>query len=458
MSQSPEMQRPRRLAIVLAAGEGTRMKSARAKVLHRVAGRTMLAHVLACAGAAGAEAIAVVVGPGREDVAAEAKAAFPGAEVFVQTERLGTAHAVLAARPVLERACYDEILVLCADIPLVEPQTLQRLAEPIGKGAALAVLGFEAADPSGYGRLIVEAGQLTAIREHSDANEAERAIRLCNAGLLAFAGRHALDLLLAIGNRNAQREFYLTDAVALARAGGLETSLVLAEATEIMGVNDRVQLAAAETLFQSRQREAVMRAGATLIGPETIFFSYDTKVGRDVIIGPNVVFGPAVSLGDNAVIHPFCHLEGADIGAGSSIGPFARLRPGSRIGDKVKIGNFVETKGTSIATGSKVNHLSYIGDSEVGPNVNIGAGAITCNYDGFLKHRTEIGEGAFIGTNASLVAPLRIGANAYIGSGSVVTEDVPDEALAIGRGKQINKPGWSTQFRARQAPRKGGQK
>ena len=458
MSQSPDLQRPRRLAIVLAAGEGTRMKSTRAKVLHRVAGRTMLAHVLACASNAGAGAIAVVVGPGREDVAAEARTAFPGAEVFVQTERLGTAHAVLAARPALERACYDEILVLCADIPLVEPQTLLRLAEPIGKGAALAVLGFEAADPGGYGRLIVEAGQLTAIREHADANEAERAIRLCNAGLLAIDGRYALELLLAISNRNAQREFYLTDAVALARAGGLETRLVLAEASEIMGVNDRVQLAEAETLFQSRQREAVMRAGATLIGPETIFFSFDTKVGRDVTIGPNVVFGPGVSLGDNAVIHPFCHLEGADIGAGSSIGPFARLRPGSRIGDKVKIGNFVETKGTSIAAGTKVNHLSYIGDSEVGRDVNIGAGAITCNYDGFLKHRMEIGAGAFIGTNVSLVAPLRIGANAYIASGSVVTEDVPDEALAIGRGKQINKPGWSAQFRARQAARKGSQK
>jgi bifunctional UDP-N-acetylglucosamine pyrophosphorylase/glucosamine-1-phosphate N-acetyltransferase len=429
------------------------MKSARAKVLHRVGHRTMLAHVLDSAGEAGADAIAVVVGPGREDVAAEARAVRSDAEVFVQSERLGTAHAVLAARPALARG-YDEILVLYADIPLVQPQTLRRLAEPIGAGAGLTVLGFEAIDPTGYGRLILEEGQLVAIREHKDANQTERAINLCNAGLLALDGRQALDLLQAIGNENAQREYYLTDAVALARRRGLAAQLVLAEVAEVMGVNDRVQLAEAEAIFQARRRDAAMRDGATLIGPETIFFAFDTKIGRDVTIGPNVVFGPGVSLGDDAVIHPFCHLEGAAIGAGSSIGPFARLRPGSRLGDKVKIGNFVETKGTTIAAGSKVNHLSYIGDSIVGANVNIGAGTITCNYDGFLKHRTEIGEGAFIGTNSSLVAPLRIGANAYIGSGSVVTDDVPDDALAIGRGKQVNKPGWAAQFRTRQAARK----
>ena len=439
------------LAVVLAAGEGTRMKSARPKVLHEVAGRAMVAHVVAAVQAAGADAVALVVGPGRDDVAAVARKIAPSAEVFVQTERLGTAHAVLAARAALQRG-YDDVLIAFADTPLILPETFANLRAAIAEGAAVAALGFEAANPHGYGRLLRDPdGGLTAIREHKDATDAERETTLCNAGLMAISGAHALALLDAVGNDNAQKEYYLPDVVAGARAKGLKAAWRAAPESEVQGVNDRVQLAAAEAVAQRRLRDAAMRAGATLVAPETVHFSADTKLGRDVLVEPNVVFGPGVEIADGVTIRAFSHLEGASVATGATIGPFARLRPGARLEAEAHIGNFVEIKASTIGRGAKVNHLAYIGDASVGAKSNIGAGTITCNYDGFGKYRTEIGEGAFVGTNSSLVAPVKIGAGAYIGSGSVITDDVEADALALGRGRQVQKAGWAAEFRASKA-------
>jgi bifunctional UDP-N-acetylglucosamine pyrophosphorylase/glucosamine-1-phosphate N-acetyltransferase len=309
------------------------------------------------------------------------------------------------------------------------------------------VLGFVAKDPTGYGRLLEREGALIAIREHKDATEAERAVTLCNAGLMAIDGGTALSILDSIGNVNSQNEFYLTDAVEVARARGLSAVCVVAPENEVMGVNDRVQLAAAEAVLQKRLREQAMRAGVTMVAPETVFLSHDTKFGRDVMLEPNVVFGPGVEVGEGAVIHAFSHLAEARVAAGASIGPFARLRPGARVGEKAKVGNFVEIKAADIGAGAAVSHLTYIGDASVGAGANIGAGTITCNYDGFDKARTEIGAGAFIGSNSSLVAPVKVGDGAYVGSGSVITQDVSADALAIGRGRQVEKPGWARDFR-----------
>ncbi|MFO1136641.1 MAG: bifunctional UDP-N-acetylglucosamine diphosphorylase/glucosamine-1-phosphate N-acetyltransferase GlmU [Rhodoblastus sp.] len=436
------------IAIVLAAGEGVRMRSATPKVLHQVAGRSMVAHVVGAVAAAGADAVALVVGPGREDVAAAARAVAPGAEIFVQTERLGTAHAVLAARAALERG-YDDVLIAFADTPLIRPETFAGLRAAVAEGAAVAALGFLAADPMGYGRLLLGAdGGLVAIREHKDATEAERETRLCNAGLMALDGARALELLDAVGNSNVQKEYYLTDVVAGARSRNLKATHREAPESEVLGVNDRVQLAAAEAGAQKRLREAAMRAGATLIAPDSVHFSADTRLGRDVVVEPHVVFGPGVEVADGVTIRAFSHLEGARVETGATVGPFARLRPGAKIEADAHIGNFVEIKASTVGVGAKVNHLAYIGDASVGAKSNIGAGVITCNYDGFGKYRTEIGEGAFVGTNSSLVAPVKIGAGAYIGSGSVITDDVEAEALALGRGRQVQKPGWATAFRA----------
>jgi len=436
------------LAIVLAAGEGTRMRSAKPKVLHEIAGRSMLAHVLALVGAAGAGRVAVVIGPDRDDVAREARKVSPGAEVFVQQERLGTAHAVLAAESALRQGAED-VVVAFADTPLVEAATFAKLREPLADGVGIAVLGFKARDPAGYGRLIMEGDRLVAIREERDATDAERRIRLCNAGLMALSGEIALEALRRIGNDNAKGEYYLTDAVATVIAMGGKAVAVTASEDEVQGVNDRAQLAAAERVVQERLRRAAMAAGATLTAPDTVFLSYDTAIGRDVLIEPNVVFGRGVTIEDGAVIHAFSHIDGAHIGKGTSIGPFARLRPGAHLGANARIGNFVEIKNVELGAGAKVNHLTYLGDATVGSGANIGAGTITCNYDGFGKHRTVIGEGAFIGTNSSLVAPVTIGANAYIGSGSVITDDVPADALALGRGRQAVKEGWAAEFRKR---------
>jgi bifunctional UDP-N-acetylglucosamine pyrophosphorylase/glucosamine-1-phosphate N-acetyltransferase len=435
------------LAVVLAAGEGTRMRSAAPKVLHPVGGRPMLGHVVAVATQAGADRVAVVVGRGAEAVAGYVSA-LPGTEVFVQEERLGTAHAVLAARAALTRGA-DDVVVLYGDAPLVRAETLAAARERLAAGADLVVVGFEAADPTGYGRLIVADRRLAAIREDRDASPAERLVRLANSGIMAFRGTHLPALLEAIGNDNAKGEFYLTDAVAAANALGLAVEVEIADEEEALGVNDRHQLAACEAAFQRRARRAALDAGATLIAPDTVFFSFDTVLAPDVTVEPNVVFGPGVSVGTGAVIHAFCHLEGAEVGPGASVGPFARLRPGAGLGEKARVGNFVEVKNAVLEAGAKANHLSYIGDAHVGAGANVGAGTITCNYDGVAKHHTEIGAGAFIGSNSALVAPVSIGAGAYVGSGSVVTDDVPPDALAIGRGRQIVKEGRAAAIRNR---------
>lgn len=433
------------LAIVLAAGEGTRMRSDRPKVLHEVANRSMLGHVLETVMAAGATRIAVVVGPDSDRVSQEA-ARHANVEIFIQRERLGTGHAVLSAREALARKD-DDVIVVYADTPLVSPDTLAQLREPLRKDAAVVSLGFEARDPTGYGRLIMSGDDLIDIREHKDASDEERAITLCNGGLMALRGDVALAILEKIGKENAKGEYYLTDAVALARAAGHQAAVVVVPEAEVHGVNDRSQLADAERMIQERLRQAAMLSGVTMVAPETVFLSYDTRLGRDVIIEPHVVFGPGVVVERGAVIHSFSHLEGAHIQLGAAVGPFARLRPGASIGEKAKVGNFVEIKNSVLGTGSKVGHLTYLGDATIGAEVNIGAGTITCNYDGFGKYRTEIGQGAFIGSNSSLVAPVTIGAGAFVGSGSVITDNVPGEALALGRGRQVNKENWAKSFR-----------
>lgn len=449
---SPAPARRSCLTIALAAGEGTRMKSSLPKVLHAVAGRPMLAHVLAACGQAGADALAVVVGPGREDVARAARAVAPGIDVFVQTDRLGTAHATLAAREAIARG-YDDLLIVFGDTPLLTAQTLGRMREALASGAGVAAMGFLAADPTGYGRLLVDGDDLLAIREQKDASPAERAVRTCNAGIMAIDGRKALTLLAAIGNSNAQGEFYLTDIVEKAREHAMRCVAVMASEEEAMGVNDRVQLAAAEAVMQRRLRVAAMRSGATMIAPDTVTLSWDTQIGRDVLIEPGVFFGPGCVIEDGAVIHAYSHLEGAKVAGGANVGPFARLRPGADLRKDSKVGNFVEVKAALIDEGAKVSHLTYIGDATIGAGANIGAGTITCNYDGFSKFRTTIGAGAFVGSNSSLVAPVAIGAGAYVGSGSVVTKDVTPDALAVARGRQIEKAGWAKDFRARQKPK-----
>jgi bifunctional UDP-N-acetylglucosamine pyrophosphorylase / glucosamine-1-phosphate N-acetyltransferase len=434
------------LAIVLAAGEGKRMHSARPKVLHAIAGRSLLAHVLGALAETGVAATAVVIGAGQETVAAEAKRVRPDAECFVQREPRGTAHAVLAAKPAIERRP-DDILIVYGDTPFVRPATLRRLRAALATGAAVAVLGFRPADPTGYGRLIVAGNRLTAIREHADASASERAIGLCNGGLMALAGTHALAILERIGERNRKGEFYLTDAVEIARGLQLDAVAVEVEEDEVRGINTKTQLAEAEAIAQQRLRKAALEAGVTLVAPETVFLSADTKFGKDVVVEPYVVFGEKVKVEDGAVIHSFSHLAGAHVGKGASVGPFARLRHGTRLAEAARVGNFVEVKEAKIEAGAKANHLSYIGDAIVGANANIGAGTITCNFDGNSKQRTTIGKDAFIGSNSALVAPVEIGAQAYVGSGSVITENVPAGALALGRGRQVVKEGWAKRLR-----------
>ena len=436
------------LAIVLAAGEGTRMCSARPKVLHAIAGRSLLGHVLDAVFEAGGTVTAVVVGPGAEAVAAEAKRILPDADIFVQAERRGTAHAVLAAKAAIARAP-DDVLVIFGDTPLIRPQTLTRIRKALADGAALVVLGFRAKDPTGYGRLVLEGSELVAIREEADASPAERAIGLCNGGLMAFAGPTALPILERIGNDNRKGEYYLTDAVAIARAMGCKTAVIETEEDDVRGINTNAQLAKTGAVLQQRLRQAALDGGVTLVAPETVFLSSDTKFGRDVVVEPFVVFGPGVMVEDNAVIRSFSHLERAYVGKGAMVGPYARLRPGARLQEQVHIGNFVEVKEAVIEAGAKANHLSYIGDATVGAGTNVGAGTITCNYDGVAKHRTEIGKNAFIGSNSALVAPVKIGDGAYVGSGSVITHDVPAAALALARGRQVIKDGWARRLRQR---------
>jgi bifunctional UDP-N-acetylglucosamine pyrophosphorylase / glucosamine-1-phosphate N-acetyltransferase len=438
------------LAIILAAGKGTRMKSDRPKVLHGLAGATLLAHVVNAARAAGLDRLAVVVGPGMEEVGAAAAALDQKASVFVQTAQLGTADAVKAARQALEN--FDgEVLVLYGDTPLLKAETIGKVRGELQSGADIVVIGFETAAPGGYGRLLLDdRGRLVGIREEKDASAEERAITLCNSGLMGFrSGKTLLDLLGRIGNDNAKGEYYLTDTVALARGDRLETRMVASNAEEVLGVNSRAELAEAEALMQKRLRSRVMADGTTLRAPETVFLSYDTAIGKDVVIEPHVVIGPKVSIEDGVTIKSFCHIEAARIGRGATVGPFARLRPGANLARAAHVGNFVEIKQAEIGEGAKVNHLTYIGDANVGARANVGAGTITCNYDGFDKHRTEIGAGAFIGSNSSLVAPVKIGEGAYVGSGSVISKDVAPDALALSRAPQEERPGWAAERRKR---------
>jgi bifunctional UDP-N-acetylglucosamine pyrophosphorylase/glucosamine-1-phosphate N-acetyltransferase len=435
---------PEQTAIVLAAGAGTRMASGKAKVLHRIGGRTLIAHVLDAVRAAGAGRTAVVVGPARDDVGAEVRGVAPKADIFVQHERRGTAHAVLAARAAIESGA--DLLIVFGDTPLLRPTTLRALVDVL-KDASVAVLGFRPANPTGYGRLIMEGNELVAIREERDASPAERKVALCNAGAMAIKGAHALKLLDQIKDQNAKKEFYLTDAVEHARAAKLKVGVREATEEEVMGVNDKGQLAAAEAVLQGRLREAAMKAGATLVSPETVQLASDTRLGRDVVVEPYVVFGPGVIVEEGAVIRSFSYLEGSHISAGASVGPFARLRAGTKLGVGARIGNFVETKAAEFGANAQAKHLAYVGDTKVGADANIGAGTITCNYDGFEKHRTEIGKGAFIGSNSALVAPVKIGDGAYVASGSVITGNVPADALGVARGRQINKEGWARDLR-----------
>jgi bifunctional UDP-N-acetylglucosamine pyrophosphorylase/glucosamine-1-phosphate N-acetyltransferase len=434
------------LAIVLAAGEGTRMRSAQPKALHAIGGRTLLAHVLGAAIKAGSGDIAVVVGPDHGAVAQAARAHAPKVKIFEQEQRRGTAHAVLAARQAIARKPGD-VLVMFADTPLVRPQTLRKLRAALARGAAVAVLGFRPANPAGYGRLLTRGDELVAIREERDASDSERKITLCNGGLMALAGKSALSILDRIGNANAKGEYYLTDAVAIARDMGLKALAIETGEDDMRGINTKAQLAETEAVLQQRLRAAALDAGVTMIAPETVFLSADTKFGKDVTIEPNVVFGPGVTVADGALIRAFSYLEGAHVGKGARVGPFARLRPGADLGASVHIGNFVEVKEAKLEAGAKANHLAYIGDASVGADANIGAGTITCNYDGVTKHRTAIGKGAFIGSNSALVAPVKIGDGAYVGSGSVVTKNVPADALVIARGEQTVKVGWAKRLR-----------
>jgi bifunctional UDP-N-acetylglucosamine pyrophosphorylase / glucosamine-1-phosphate N-acetyltransferase len=449
------------LAIILAAGKGMRMKSERPKVLHRLAGATLLAHVLQAAKAAGLARLAVVVGPEMEEVGAAATALDAKLEVFVQVEQLGTADAVKAARRAFEDVP-GQVLILYGDTPLLRPETIGKVRAELDAGADLVVVGFETENPAGYGRLLLDdRGGLAGIREEKDASAEERALTLCNSGIMGFrSGKTLLALLGRIGNDNAKREFYLTDAVALARSDRLEARMVESNAEEVLGVNSRAELAEAEAVMQKRLRAAIMANGATLVAPETVFLSHDTRVGKDVVIEPHVVIGERVVIEDGATIRGFCHIEGARIGERAVVGPFARFRPGVTLATGAHVGNFVEIKQAEIGEGAKVNHLTYIGDASVGARANVGAGTITCNYDGFDKHRTEIGAGAFIGSNTSLVAPVKIGEGAYIGSGSVISKDVAPDALALTRSPQEERPGWAAKVRERRSrkPKNGGNK
>ena len=438
------------LSVILAAGEGTRMKSALPKVLHKVAGLPMVAHVVRAAEAAGTGDLALVIGHGAERMREAAREFAPRAETFVQERRLGTAHAVLAARPAIERG-HDDILVMFGDTPLIDAGALKTARQKLAEGAALAVIGFRAENPTGYGRLIEKDGKLVAIREEKDCSDEERAIKFCNGGLMAIAGRHALALLDAVGNANAKGEYYLTDIVAIAAGRGLEVAAAEASFDNALGINNRAELAEAEAIWQKRRRREVMLSGVTLFAPETVYFSFDTEIGPDSVIEPNVWFGLGVTVEAGARIHAFSHIEGATVGPNAEVGPFARLRPGAALREKAKVGNFCEVKKAVVEEGAKVNHLTYIGDARVGAGANIGAGTITCNYDGYSKFFTDIGAGAFIGSNSALVAPVSIGAGAYVASGSVVTEDVPDDALAFGRARQKTLPGKARELRERRA-------
>ncbi|MFZ2869768.1 bifunctional UDP-N-acetylglucosamine diphosphorylase/glucosamine-1-phosphate N-acetyltransferase GlmU [Zavarzinia sp.] len=432
-------------AVILAAGMGTRMKSALPKVMHPIAGRPMIHHVTGAARASGADRLVVVLSPGLSAVADS----LPGAEIAIQDPPLGTGHAVACALPALD-GFTGGVLVLFGDTPLVEVGTLLRLRAALeAPGVAVAVLGFRPPVPGAYGRLVTGTdGGLEAIVEAREASPEQLKIGLCNAGVMAIAGEHLARLVGRIGNDNAKKEYYLTDIVALARADGLSAVVVEGAADEVLGVNSRVELAEAEAIFQARLRRRHMEAGVSFEDSASVRLQADTVLGRDVVIGPQVVFGPGVTIGEEVRINAFCHIEGAKVAPKAIIGPFARLRPGAQVGAGAHVGNFVELKNTVLGEGAKANHLSYLGDAEVGAGANIGAGTITCNYDGFNKAKTTIGAGAFIGSNSALVAPVTVGDGAIIGAGSVVTEDVAADDLYIERARPVHKTGWAARFRA----------
>jgi len=436
------------LSIILAAGEGTRMRSALPKVMHQVGGLPMVGHAVMTAMAAGSTSVAVVIGPGHEAVQKMVASLAPTVSFATQHERKGTGHAVRQAEAAYKDAT-GHVVVLYADTPLVSKATLSGIAARLDAGADLVVVGFRPLEPTGYGRLITENGRLIAIREHKDATEAERAIGLCNSGIMGFRADTLRSVIDRIGNANLKGEFYLTDAVELANADGRRVEFVEADANEVIGVDDRRKLAQAEAQFQQLRRDDFMRAGVTLRDPSTVYFSYDTEIGRDVTIFPNVVFGPGVKIGDGSEIRAFCDIEDVVIGQGATLGPFARIRGGATLGDNVHLGNFVEVKKSKLGDGVKAGHLSYLGDAEIGARTNIGAGTITSNYDGVNKSKTIIGEDVFIGSHTSLVAPVKVGDGAYTASGSTISHDVEPEALAISRARQENKPGYAPKLRAR---------
>lgn len=438
-------------AVILAAGQGTRMKSSKHKVLHPLAGQPMLFHLLDSLDAAGIARRVVVVGAVGEQVAAAV--AGRGVEIAWQREQLGTAHAALQARATL--ADHDGIVLVCfGDTPLLSADTVARLAARLdaADAPAVAVLGFRPAHAGAYGRIIADdAGNIAKMVEYKDASAEERAVDLCNSGVTAVRSADLWALLDRVGNANAAGEYYLPDIVMLAIADGRGAVVIETAADEVAGINSRAELAAVEGAWQAKRRQQAMADGVTLVAPDTVFFAHDTKLGRDVTIEPNVVFGPGVTIADHVTIHAFSHLEGATVAARADVGPYARLRPGAALGEDSRVGNFVEVKNTTLGVGAKANHLTYLGDATVGANVNIGAGTITCNYDGYFKYRTVIGEGAFIGSNSALVAPVKIGDGALVAAGSVVTRDVEADALTLVRADRTDQPGWSKRFRAKQA-------
>ena len=435
--------------ILLAAGQGKRMKSQTPKVLHPLGSAPLIQHAMAAAASLAPERLVVVTGHGGERVAAAARAVDSDVRIVHQAEQLGTGHAVQQALPALEGFTGD-VVVLYGDTPLIQPDTLARMLRTRRAGIDIVVLGFEAADPAPYGRLrLAPDGSLDAIVEAGDATPAEAAITLCNSGVIAVAHDRLRALIGLVGNANAKGEYYLTDIIGLARSEGVSTGVITCPEAETLGVNSRADLARAEAAFQASARAAAMANGATLIDPDTVYFAFDTRVGRDVTIGPSVVLGPGVSIADGATVEAFCHLERATVGPGARVGPFARMRPGSDLREGARIGNFVETKNTVMGPGAKANHLTYLGDTVVGARANIGAGTITCNYDGVFKHRTEIGEEAFIGSNTALVAPVRVGAEVVVAAGTVITDDVADGDLAIARARQTTKPGFGRRLMQR---------
>ena len=437
--------------VILAAGQGTRMRSALPKVLHPIAGKPMLGHVIDCARQLQPERIHVVIGHGA-DLVRERMAA-DDLNFVLQAEQLGTGHAVAQALPFLSA---DQVLILYGDVPLVSAATMKAMIDRLNRGdePRAVVLGFRPDDAAAYGRIIADGqGVIEKMVEFKDATDAERAVTLCNSGLMAVRSTDLFVLLDRIGNDNAAGEYYLPDIVMLP---GAASAVIETDPLEVAGVNSRIELAGVEAAWQAQRRLAAMRDGVTLVAPETVFFAHDTVIGRDVVVEPNVVFGPGVTIEDDVVIHAFSHIEGAVVRQGAEVGPYARLRPGADIGPKAKVGNFVEVKKATLGEGAKANHLSYIGDASVGAGANIGAGTITCNYDGFLKYRTQIGAGAFIGSNSALVAPVKVGDGAIVAAGSTLTRDVAADALALARGRQEEKPGWAMRFRKTMAERKAG--